>query len=287
MSMIIKGREIVLNDHAKITAKIHNENKSVDVFWYLEKVDENVYPYDNDYSIDYILAVYSHINDYISGSLYPMDKMYFFMIHNKKYKPYPEPEKIKSVVTLKNIITNDIIYNTISNNNTRYTGNYTFNRISKLNLPIYEKFNGIPEDKYQDIKEILGADRCNSVCIDTAMIQTDIGDANNPLSNSCYLYDEFKQISCKLIYPDGIKNIDPIDIDIDFDGSIDISDKTKPIILNGYISVSDKAEPINMNGTVNIANNVNPIEMDGEINISYDAAPLYIYGVIEITREEN
>lgn len=242
MSMIIKGREIVLSDYAQITAKIRNENKTVDVFWYLEKVDFNVYPYDEDnHPVDYILCVISHITNYVAGSSYPMDRMYFFMIHNEKYRYYTDPEDIKITIALKNIITNDNIYETTANNSTRYTGNHTFNTISRLsNVPIYERFNGIPEDKYQDIKNILGKDRCNSICIDTAMIQTDIGDANHPLSTTCYLYDEQRQITCKLIYPNGDEAKDPIVINpADISGTFNIAEEAIPFDISGLIEISD------------------------------------------------
>ena len=86
MSLIIKGREIVLNDYAQITATIGGSSKTVDVYWYLEKVDGAVYPYDEYHPIDYILSVYSHILGYTAGSSYPMDRMFFFMMHNNDYK---------------------------------------------------------------------------------------------------------------------------------------------------------------------------------------------------------
>ena len=240
MSMIIKGREIVLSDYAQITAKIRNENKTVDVFWYLEKVDANVYPYDKDnHPVDYILCVISHITNYVAGSSYPMDRMYFFMIHNEKYRYYANPENIKITIALKNIITNDTIYETTANNSARYAGSHTFNTISRLsNVPIYEKFNGIPEDKYQDIKDILGKDKCNSICIDTAMIQTDIGDADHPLSNTCYLYDDLKQITCKLIYPNGDEVAGPTAIDpVDVSGTFNIAEEAIPFDITGDFEV--------------------------------------------------
>ena len=168
-----------------------------------------------------------------------MDRMYFFMIHNEKYRYYANPENIKITIALKNIITNDTIYETTANNSTRYAGSHTFNTISRLsNVPIYEKFNGIPEDKYQDIKDILGKDKCNSICIDTAMIQTDIGDADHPLSNTCYLYDDLKQITCKLIYPNGDEVAGPTAIDpVDISAKFDIAEKAIPFDITGDCEV--------------------------------------------------
>lgn len=266
MSMIVKGREIVLNDHDVISATINGEYNKIDVFWYLEKVDENVYPFDENHPVDYILFVYSHIKEYQTNSSYPMDRMYFYMIHNPKYRYYLDPENIKTIITLKNIYTNDIIYQTTANNSTRYPGNHTFNDISKLNIPIYEKFNGIPEEKYQEIKDILGIERCNSVCIDTALIQSTIGD-NTPLSNTCYLYDDINQITCKLVYTASTDIPDPTETYTEIEGTINVSDVALPFDFSGLFDVSVKTPDNDINGVTHVALETTPVDIDGTTTI--------------------
>ena len=201
MSSIIKGRDIVLRDYAQITDTIGGSSKKIDVFWYLEKVNKAVYPYDEYHPVDYILSVYSHILDYAAGSSYPMDRMFFFMIHNKDYEFYSNPENVKSTTKLTNVITNTPIYSVSSNSNIRFSGCTTFKAIAeKTGVSEYEKFNGIPESKYKDIMDIIGPVCSNTLIVDTPHIQTAVGDAVTTLSNNCYLFSETDQITIKLKY---------------------------------------------------------------------------------------
>ena len=72
------------------------------------------------------------------------------------------------------------------------------------------------------------------------MIQTDIGDANHPLSTTCYLYDEQRQITCKLIYPNGDEAKDPTAINpADISGTFNIAEEAIPFDISGLIEISD------------------------------------------------
>ena len=245
MSVIIKGRDIVLRDYAQITDTIGGSSKKIDVFWYLEKVNKAVYPYDEYHPVDYILSVYSHILDYAAGSSYPMDRMFFFMIHNKDYEFYSNPENVKSTTKLTNVITNKPIYSVSANSNIRFSGCTTFKTIAeKTGVSVYEKFNGIPESKYKDIMDVIGPVCSNTLIVDTPHIQTAVGDAVTTLSNNCYLFSETDQITIKLKYEDG-EVVIPTYI-----GGFDI---TGEVGIPKYVTTTPSLEHYSLNNIPNYA----------------------------------
>ena len=134
MSDIIKNREIVLKDSAVIQESFSGVESNVNIFWYLEKVDNNVYPYEENHVVDYILGVYSHIDNYTSeiANDFPQDKIQYFMIHEPNFKYYPDPENIQVNIMLRNVYTSEKLANNTFNKSTRFTGNYNFNKIASL-----------------------------------------------------------------------------------------------------------------------------------------------------------
>ena len=259
MSNIIKGREILLEDSDKIKVELNGAIKDVDVQWYLEKVDNNVYPIGDDHTIDYILGVYSHINDYDTTSDYPMDRIYFFMIHNLDYKMYSDPEGISVVVKLRDVKKNSTLFEK-TYSNIRYTNYNTFNSIMYSNKSEYEKFNGIPKNKYKDIINYIG-DRDKCLIVDTARIETDPGD-NNPLSKTCYLYSDKDQVTLKLIYPKYGEIIELFDIDHSIKGVVGVPQYiiTNPSLenySNNYIKNYDKITTYPEENLNNIASIIN------------------------------
>lgn len=211
VSSIIKGREISLQDKDLIEIDFDGTKKDVQVQWYLEKVDRKVYPYDDDHSIDYILGVYSHIMD-----THPIDRICYFMIHNKNYRMYSNPEGINITVKLRNVRTNNTLYeNTFTN--IRYPNHNTFNSIMNSNKNEYEKFNGIPKNKYKDILDIIGEDdKC--LIIDSGKIESD----ELTLSENCYLLSKEEQVTLKIEYPEDGECIEVFDIHNDINGIIGI-----------------------------------------------------------------